>query len=86
MPLLLQVHYWAEFVQRDSPVLLEALNDQKFHAPLDTYQISKLLDIFFTREAVALPLASNVVINSVDPGLCNTTVRTNVAVPAFVAW
>ena len=71
------VHYWARFKQKDVPgPLLAALNNKKHHSPDDTYNISKLLDLFFAREVAALPsISGKVVVNAVDPGLCKSNFR-----------
>lgn len=77
------VHEWAKFPQQDAPTLLAALNDKSQADFQDTYNMSKLLDIFMTREIAQLPLAQKVIVNTLTPGLCVSALRTDL--PAIVA-
>ena len=36
---------------------------------IDTYNTSKLLVMFLVRELAALPIATNVIVNAVNPGM-----------------
>lgn len=69
------VHEWAKFKQQDAPTLLAALNDESQADMGDRYNLSKLLDIFITREIAQLPSAKKVVVNSLTPGLCVSELR-----------
>jgi len=71
-----EVHAWSKFPEQDDPSPVAALNDQSRHLPSDRYMVSKLLDVFFTRELAEKLKASKVSedkeisVNTVNPGLC----------------
>lgn len=79
-------HKSAVYVRPSSSSLLLDLNDPS--SPniglLNGYRLTKLLDVFLTRKLAALPLAEQVTVNSVDPGLCKSDLRRNA--PGLVAW
>ncbi|CAD6594597.1 MAG: hypothetical protein ASARMPRED_001052 [Alectoria sarmentosa] len=62
--------YTAAFKCRHAPgQLLIALNDPENFSMIDTYNTSKLLVMFLVRELAALPIATNVIVNAVNPGM-----------------
>lgn len=77
------VHEWAKFPQQDAPSLLDALNDEAQANFDDQYSMSKLLDVFITREIAQLRSAKKVVVNCLTPGLCYSELRADL--PAFLA-
>jgi NAD(P)-dependent dehydrogenase (short-subunit alcohol dehydrogenase family) len=49
------------------------------------YAISKLLNVFFTRALNAhIPLSTPLIVNTVNPGLCATTLRSSFTFPLNV--
>ena len=80
------MHYFAKWKHQDAPEpMLVALNDKKYQVPGETYGVSKTLDIFLAREIAQLPAVSGkVVVNSIDPGLCKTSLRRTF--PSIVEW
>lgn len=79
-----EVHFWSKFPQQDAPTLLAALNDESQALMSDRYNLSKLLDIFITREIAKLPAAQKVVVNTLTPGLCVSELRRDM--PWIAAW
>lgn len=66
------VHAWGKYPQRLDPrPLLVSLNEQSSFGDInERYNISKLLDVFITREIAKLPasVSGDVVVNTVTPG------------------
>ncbi|KZS97484.1 NAD(P)-binding protein [Sistotremastrum niveocremeum HHB9708] len=77
-----EVHYFvARLTEADSPKILEKLSD-KDHCTTSVmsvrYNVSKLLNVFFTRGlAERLPLGTNVTVDVVNPGLCHSELTRN---------
>ncbi|KAI5481407.1 NAD(P)-binding protein [Pseudohyphozyma bogoriensis] len=66
-----EVHIWAAFKEKAAPgSILATLNDEKKFAANDRYFLTKLLDLFIARKLATLPLASDVRISVVNPGMC----------------
>jgi hypothetical protein len=75
----------SKYPQTDTPgKLLDALNDPTQFDGVAAYNLSKLLEIFVARELAALPIASNVVINTANPGLRHSSLRRDI--PSFAEW
>ncbi|KAL1744202.1 hypothetical protein HDZ31DRAFT_39222 [Schizophyllum fasciatum] len=78
------MHYWAKPWDADifyQPEILKALSDQEEIAINARYQDTKLLNVLFAR-ALNERLRSthpSVIVNSVNPGLCSTTITRNIA-------
>lgn len=54
---------------------------------LDRYNVSKLLDLFLVREIAKLPLAKDVVVDVVNPGMCVSDLRDDLPWPVpFVPY
>jgi NAD(P)-dependent dehydrogenase (short-subunit alcohol dehydrogenase family) len=78
------IHKTARFTERDSENILKALNNrdtwaksQKLAGPTERYAVTKLLDIYITREIARLvPLDEHgepsVIVNCVAPGFCKS--------------
>ena len=76
--------FMTSFSIRDKrPRLMQALNDK---ALFDTsrYNLTKLLDIWIARAVSQLPMARDVIVNAVDPGLNATSLFRNL--PSLVQW
>ncbi|KAI5476854.1 hypothetical protein MNV49_007088 [Pseudohyphozyma bogoriensis] len=71
-----EVHMWAKFAEKKVPgPTLAALNTEKHFNPDDRYFTSKLIALFIARKLAKLPIASSVVVNIVNPGLCKSDLR-----------
>jgi len=86
-----EVHEWAKLAQQDQPNIIEALNKKEKATVQDTYNISKLLDVFMAREIAKLSAASKVIVTSVNPGLCKSELRDDLPRPIaalfnWIAW
>jgi hypothetical protein len=58
----LTVHIVAQFPQKKSPNILQAMNDKSQFLRTDRYQTSKLFNIFITKELAKLKAAEGVVV------------------------
>ncbi|TVY33409.1 Short chain dehydrogenase, partial [Lachnellula subtilissima] len=68
------IHSWTQFPEWKAPNTLDKLNDEKTSNMPDRYPVSKLLQIFATRE-IAAKIADEkpkVVLNVISPGLTKT--------------
>ena len=63
-----EAQYFASFAERSADNIFDALNDEKNARMLDRYAVSKLLDVFLTRELANY--VEDIEICSVHPGLC----------------
>ncbi|KAI4217444.1 MAG: hypothetical protein LQ351_000039 [Letrouitia transgressa] len=69
------VHFVAKFAERKSADIFAALNDKETADMKDRYNVSKILEVFYTRELaqrVDHSKQSGVIINFVNPGLCHS--------------
>lgn len=71
---LLAAHLEFDHVRPAAGPLLADLNDEKSVNNSRRYQFTKLLCVFIARRWAALPLAKDVVVNVVNPGLCRTEI------------
>ncbi|KAJ7739807.1 hypothetical protein B0H16DRAFT_1567884 [Mycena metata] len=76
----------AKWVERSGANLLETLNSESKSNIMDRYYTSKLFNLFLAREIVNLPQAKGVIVNVVDPGLCNSEIARDLPLPLFAAW
>ncbi|KAI5476855.1 hypothetical protein MNV49_007089 [Pseudohyphozyma bogoriensis] len=82
-----EVHAFAAFKEKNvAGSTLAALNKQEHFNSSDRYNITKLIDLFMTRKLATLPLASKVIVNCVNPGLCASEFRKNIDIPKVVSW
>lgn len=51
------------------------MDDEKNFKAMDRYNVTKLINIFMTRQIAQLPLAKGVVVNVTNPGLCISELR-----------
>ncbi|SLM34748.1 short-chain dehydrogenase [Lasallia pustulata] len=70
-----EVHAFTSFSEKSSANIFKTLNDKETANMRDRYNVSKLLEVFYTRELAARTKAnkkSDVIINFVNPGLCHS--------------
>ncbi len=73
-----EVHFWAQFPEQSEAKAIAALNDKAKFVPGDRYFVSKLLDLFVTREIVehlkvsGHPEDKSIDVNCANPGLCHS--------------
>ena len=68
-----EVHMWTPFREQQSSNILDRLNDREhFSDAMDRYSVSKLLNVFWTRELVRRQPGGDVIITMVNPGSVNT--------------
>lgn len=73
-----EVHFWSKFQEHTAPNSIEALNDKSIFNAQDRYLVSKLLDMFITRELGERLATSTVAedrliqVNCPNPGLCHS--------------
>ncbi|QIW97094.1 hypothetical protein AMS68_002612 [Peltaster fructicola] len=69
-----EVHWWASFRERNSSSIFEAADKREDADMADRYPLSKLLQVFSTREvAKRSPFErDHVIINYLNPGLCRS--------------
>ncbi len=79
-----EVHFLTAFAEKDAPEgkILDTLNNKTTANMADRYNVSKLLEVFFTRELAARSSLSThpddgVVINFLNPGLCHSELARN---------
>ena len=70
-----EVHMWTSFKERMAPRILEELDDQKNWGSPDRYNVSKLLNVLWTRELASKVKPSEVIINTVNPGLVKSSLH-----------
>jgi NAD(P)-dependent dehydrogenase (short-subunit alcohol dehydrogenase family) len=68
------VHFWAAFKERNQTDIFMTLNDQKQYEGNERYQVTKLLDLYITEHLANWTTENmkDVVVNSVNPGLCHS--------------
>jgi NAD(P)-dependent dehydrogenase (short-subunit alcohol dehydrogenase family) len=64
-----ELHMWTSFKQRSAPNLFHKLDDKAAFSP-DHYNVSKLLGVLWAQELASRTPSTEVVINTVNPGLC----------------
>ncbi|KAI0037540.1 NAD(P)-binding protein [Auriscalpium vulgare] len=85
-----EVHAWYTVAEDElaNPRPLELYNDKAYCTPetmKGRYRLSKLLDVFITREfASRISADSPLVVNTVNPGFCKTELARNIPFPASV--
>ena len=65
-----EVHMWTPMNERSAPNVLRKMDERNTFATPERYNTSKLLNILWARELASKVDASQVVINTVNPGLC----------------
>ncbi|KAK3177909.1 putative secondary metabolism biosynthetic enzyme [Lepraria neglecta] len=70
-----EVHAFTSFPEKNSPNIFKTLSDKETANMADRYRVSKLLEVFYTRELAARVKRSGkpeVIINYLNPGLCHS--------------
>ncbi|MCJ1377222.1 hypothetical protein MMC17_000314 [Xylographa soralifera] len=71
-----EVHMWTPFKEQSAPNILQRLDEKSaFPKPPDRYNVSKLLNVLWTRELASKIKAKDIVINTVNPGLCHSSLH-----------
>lgn len=65
--------------------ILSDVNNEKGKNAGQRYELTKLLDVFLTRQIASLPAANGVVVNAVNPGFCSTGFGDGVTGPSALA-
>jgi retinol dehydrogenase-12 len=64
-----EVHMWAAFKEKKvEGSTLAALNTEAVSDPKDRYNVSKLIDVFMSRELASLAATKDIIVNNVNPG------------------
>ncbi|KAJ5662863.1 NAD(P)-binding protein [Penicillium longicatenatum] len=81
-----EAHRLTKFPEINAPDLYAKLNEKKHFSQQTRYQVTKLMEILFTRELVSrLGSSTRVIINLVNPGLCSSNLeRTSGKPPAVL--
>jgi retinol dehydrogenase 12 len=76
-----EVHYFSALPEQSAPEgqILATLNDKSTANMADRYNVSKLLEVFFTRELASRSPTEKggVIINFLNPGLCHSELGRN---------
>jgi retinol dehydrogenase 12 len=80
------VHYMANFNERKSPKIFDALQDKENTDMNDRYNVTKLLEVYVVREWVRLYMSNDypVILNAVNPGLCHSELGREVGWPMTI--
>ena len=70
-----EVHMWTPFKERTAPSILDELDNEKNWGNPDRYNVSKLLNVLWTRELASKVKSSEIVINTVNPGLVKSSLH-----------
>lgn len=64
-----EVHMWTPFKEHTAPKILDELDDERTWGNPERYNVSKLLNVLWTRELAAKTNPYEIIINTVNPGL-----------------
>lgn len=70
-----EVHMWTTFKERTAPDLFAELDKESNWGNPDRYNVSKLLNVLWSRELAAHVPATQVIINSANPGLVKSSLH-----------
>lgn len=72
-----EVHFWTPFNEKNAPSILARLDEKdSFNkSGIDRYNVSKLLNVLWTRELASRVKKDMVTINCLNPGLCATSLH-----------
>ena len=65
-----EVHMWTPMKERSAPNILHKMDEKSTFAVPERYYTSKLLNVLWARELASKVEPSEVIINTVNPGLC----------------
>lgn len=70
------VHMSTPFKEKSAPNILHRLDEKAaFPKPPDRYHVSKLLNVLWTRELASKVKVKEIIINTVNPGLCHSSLH-----------
>ncbi|KAJ6150019.1 short-chain dehydrogenase/reductase [Penicillium samsonianum] len=73
-----EAHRLTKFPEINAPDLYAKLNEKSSFSQQPRYQVTKLMEVLFTRELVArLGASTRVIVNIVNPGLCTSNLERN---------
>ena len=70
-----EVHMWTPFKERTAPNIIEELDDRSTFGNPDRYNVSKLLNVLWARELAAKVKPSEIIVNTVNPGLVQSSLH-----------
>lgn len=80
-----ELHMWTSFKQRTAKNVFEKLDDESsFNS--DNYNVTKLLQVLWAQELASKTAAEEVIINTVNPGLCWSSLHRDVDNAGFRAF
>ena len=71
----LEVHMWTSFKERTALRILDELDKEKTWGNPDRYNVSKLLNVLWTRELASKVKPSEIIINTVNPSLVKSNLH-----------
>ncbi|KAI4209167.1 MAG: hypothetical protein Q9214_000094 [Letrouitia sp. 1 TL-2023] len=84
-----EVHMWTPFKEQSAPNIIQELDDEKTWSSPDRYNVSKLLNVLWARELASKVDSKDIVINTVNPGLVQSSLHrenTSAAEKKFTAF
>lgn len=73
-----EVHGWAEFAEQNESNIFKTLDGPSSANMRERYSVSKLLQVLVVRHVAPKLEGSGVVVNTLNPGLCSTSLARNV--------
>lgn len=70
-----EVHMWTPFKERSAPNIIERLDEKSTFGNPDRYNVSKLLNVLWARELADRVSPTEVVINTTNPGLVQSSLH-----------
>ncbi|KAL8770109.1 MAG: hypothetical protein Q9209_004147 [Squamulea sp. 1 TL-2023] len=70
-----EVHMWATFKEKAAPQILKELDDKETWSMPERYNLSKLLNLLWSRELASNVGVEEVIINCVNPGLVQSSLH-----------
>jgi retinol dehydrogenase 12 len=65
-----EVHMWATFKEQSAPNIIKAMDEKSSFSAPERYHATKLLNVLWARELAEKVAGEEVIINTVNPGLC----------------
>lgn len=70
-----EVHMWTPFTERTAPNVLKRMDEEETFGYDGRYNTSKLLNVLWARALASRIHRSNIIINTVNPGMCNSSLH-----------
>lgn len=70
-----EVHMWTPFTERTAPNMLKHMDEEETFGYDGRYNTSKLLNVLWARELASKIARSSIIINTVNPGMCNSSLH-----------